>query len=141
MSGFFESIANLVNTLSKNACWYITQKWYEREVLEYPWFLPFVPDKYKTKKMCERAVGDYLWVFKFVPGKYKTKKICERAVGDYLWAFKFVPDKYKTIKMCEELLVIIYGYLNLFRISIRRRRYVKEPLKISRHPVICPEPS
>ena len=80
MSGFFEIIANLVNTLFKNVFWYITQKRYEREVLEYPWFLPFVPGKYKTGKMRERAVGDYLWVLNFVPDKYKTRKMCERAV-------------------------------------------------------------
>ena len=41
----YESIANLVNTLFKNVSWYITQKRYKREVLEYPWFLKFVPDK------------------------------------------------------------------------------------------------
>ena len=44
MSGFFESIANLVTTLFKNVSRYITQEKYERDVLEYLWLLAFVPD-------------------------------------------------------------------------------------------------
>ena len=86
MSGFFKNIANLVNTLSKNAFWYITQKRYEREVLEYPLFLPFVPDKYKTRKICQRTV---------------EKDLC---------TLKIVPDKYKTQSCVKELLVVIQGH-------------------------------
>ena len=56
MSGLFEGIASLVITLFKNVFEYITQKRYEREVLEYPWFLRFVLDHLKTEEISEKAV-------------------------------------------------------------------------------------
>ena len=56
MSGLFQDMASLVNSLFKNVFWYITQKRCERGILEYPWFLQFVPDKYKTREMHERDV-------------------------------------------------------------------------------------
>ena len=72
MSGFFESMANLVNTLCKNTFRYITQKRYERVVLEYPRFLPFVPDMYKTQEICEIALDKDPYTLKFVPDHLKT---------------------------------------------------------------------
>ena len=72
-------MASLVNTLFKNVFWYITQKGCERKILEYPWFLLFVPNKYKTQEMCERAVDIQPWTFKFVPDHLKTLRMCESA--------------------------------------------------------------
>ena len=102
MSGFFGSIANLVNTLFNNVSWYIIQEKYERDVLEYQWLLGFVPDQYKTPEMCERAVEKNPWLLKFVPDHYTTREMCERAVE-------------KT-----------HGYWNLFLLSIKPQRCVKE---------------
>ena len=67
MSGLFEGIASLVNTLFKNVFEYITQKRYEREVLEYSWFLRFVLDHLKTEEMCEKAVEEKPYTLEFVP--------------------------------------------------------------------------
>ena len=74
MSGFFESITYLVNALFKNVFWYITQKRYDREVLEYPWSLQFVPDHLKTQEMCEKAVEEKPYTMKSVPDHLKTQE-------------------------------------------------------------------
>ena len=81
MRGFFESKVNLVNTFFKNVFWYITQKIYERDILENPWMVVFVPDEYKTRKMCERAVDGYPWVLRFVPMELITQEMCKMAAG------------------------------------------------------------
>ena len=96
MSGFFESIANLVNAWLKYVSRYITQKMYEREVLEVPPLLILVPDHFKTPEMCERPVDAYPGLSKFVPMDIITKEMCERAVGKNRWSLKFVPGQYKT---------------------------------------------
>ena len=81
--------------MGKNIFWYITQKRYERAVLEYPWFLPFVPDKYKTQELCKTAVEkDSYCMLKFVPDHLKTQEMWDN--------LEFAPDKYKTQEMCEK---------------------------------------
>ena len=93
MSGFFENIASLVNTLFKNFSWYITQKRYERDVLEYPWLLGFVPDQYKTPGMCKRAVLENPCLLKFVLYQCTTLGMCEKAVEGNSWLLEFVPNE------------------------------------------------
>ena len=56
MSALFENMASLVNILFKNVFWYITRKRPEQGILEYTWFLHFVPDKYKIQEMYKRNV-------------------------------------------------------------------------------------
>ena len=92
MSGFFESIAKLVNALFKNVFWYIAQKSCEWTILEYKWFMLLVPNMYITQETSERAVDDCLWALKFVPDKCMTQEMCERAVGDCPLPLKLVPD-------------------------------------------------
>ena len=70
----YDSIADLVNTLAKNVLWYITQKRYKREVLEYLLPLKPVPDQFEMQEMC---VG-HPWVLKFVSDEYKTQEMCKR---------------------------------------------------------------
>ena len=103
MSGLFESMASLVNILFKNVFWYITRKRSEQGILEYTWFLHFVPDKYKTQEMYKRNVGVDPRLLLFGPNKYKTREMCERVVDVQQWMLLCVPDNLKTLRMCDKV--------------------------------------
>ena len=104
MSGFFESIADLVNTLFKNVFWYTTQKRYERVVLEYSWCLKDVPDHFKTQEMRERAVEEKPYTLEFVPDQFKTQEMCKKVVEEYPNILCYIPDHLNTKKMCKQII-------------------------------------
>ena len=103
----------------------------ERAVEENPYTLEFVPDHLKTKIMRERAVEEKPCTLEFVLDHLKTKEMCEKAVEEKPYILEFVPDHLKTKEMCEKAVEDDLGSWNLFLITLRRRKCVKELLKKS----------
>ena len=77
MGRVFESIANLVNTLFKNASRYITLDMCERVAVKDPYTLEFVPDPLWTKNICKRP-----YTLEYVLGQYKTQTMCKKAIEE-----------------------------------------------------------
>ena len=124
MSGLYESITNLVNTLFKNVFWYITQKRYEWEVLEYPWSLQFVPDHFKTQEMCKKVVEEYPQMLFHIPNHFKTQEMCKKAVEVSTCSLEYAPDCFKTQGTCEKAVRRVPCTLNMYPTSTRHRKCV-----------------
>ena len=61
-----------------------------------PWYLMYVPTKYKTQQLYKRTVEKNLCI----PDCYGTQEISGKSVKRSKYALKYVPRQYKTKKMC-----------------------------------------
>ena len=73
------------------------------------------------------------WI-KEIPNHLKMKEMCNKAVGLDPRSLAFVPDDFITQGICNEAVCRVPGYWNLYPVSKRRKRCVKEPLKMIQAP-------
>ena len=65
----------------------------ERALEKCPYYLKFVPDKYKTQMMCEKTFEKpWSLLLKYAPDNFKTQEACDKTVRDYPSYLQFVPD-------------------------------------------------
>ena len=74
--------------------------------------------------MCNKALNNYAYVLEFVPDCYETQEMFFKAGDASPSAIQVFPESHKFKKCVFKLLTLVFLYLILFLIDIRRKKCV-----------------